>query len=199
MKVPGFLLLKPVQIALAGLSIIGAVALWFKAHDNNVRERDRLEQKVAATQEALERQVVVTAAKDDTLRTARANTDTVKVYLQSAAASYNRQRAGVNTSAPQPAGVPAGSVVVPIAFVESADSLARMVPILLATIEVERIASQRRIAAGDSTIRLLETQNAQLRLAIEAAKPGITDKIKWAGYGGAAVALGMMVLGNRGN
>lgn len=199
MKVPGFLLLKPVQIALAGLSIIGAVALWFKAHDNNVRERDRLEQKVAATQEAYEQMVVVTKAKDDTLRTARANTDTVKVYLQSAAASYNRQRAGISTTAPQPAGVPAGSVVVPIAFVESADSLARMVPILLATIEVERIASQRRIAAGDSTIRLLETQNAQLRLAIEAAKPGISDRLKWAGYGGAAVALGMMVLGNRGN
>lgn len=190
---PAWLFSKPAifaGIVTSGLLVGG---LWFRSHDARVRRDAVVNEKIKATEAALELQAVALQAAQDSLEAARLATDTVRVYVQNAAATYARARTGINTTAPQPPGTPAGSVVVPIAFVHAADSLARLVPELLATIRIERTASERRIAAGDSTIRLLEAQNAQLRIAIAAAKPGIAGKLKWAGYGGAAVALGLQL------
>jgi hypothetical protein len=189
-----WLLLRPVQIAIGVLLIGGIIWYIIRQHDARVRAEERLRATTEETDRAIAQQMEVAAALQDSLQEARARADTVITRTATAVTSYQRQRAAINTSAPRPAGVPEGMVVVPIAFVHSADSLARLVPELLATIRIEREASERLLVAERERTKLVEQQNAQLRLAIEEMRPNLFDKAKDLGLAAAVVYIGLQAL-----
>lgn len=181
-----------------GMAVVAlAITLWFRAHDARVRREAVAEAATAAIEAQIRAQDSVNIVLRDSLSSVQARTDTIRLTASASASNYQRARAQINTAAPQPPGVPAGSVVVPVVFVETADSLARMVPLLLATITAERAASERRIDALLRTDSLQRTEIEQLKIQVKAAGPGITGRLKWAGIG-AAVAFGAItLLGNR--
>lgn len=177
----------------AAVALALAITLWFKAHDARIRREAVARAETAEIEAKIVRADSVNEILRDSLRDVRIRTDTIRVASATAAQTYQRARAQVNTQAPQPPGIPAGSVVVPASFVEAADSLAKMVPLLLATITTERAASERRIDALLHTDSLHRAEIVQLKIQIEAAKPGLTGRLKWAGIG-AGVALGVITL-----
>jgi hypothetical protein len=172
-----------------------ALGLWFHAHDARIRKQAVVAERVKATEAARVHQDSIVATLQDSLRAARGHTNTLVVHAKAASATYAQQRAAVDVSAPQPDSVPAGMVVVPIAFVTAADSLSSQVERLTATIASERIASTARILAGDSANAILRAEVAQLRIAAEVGKIGTSDKIKYGAIGGGVMAAAILILG----
>lgn len=194
---PSWLLSKPALFAGGALALLLVGGLWFKAHDARVKREAIVQEQIRATEEQIARQDSVLQATQDSLEAARLHTDTVRVRTESAVTSYERQRARINLEAPQPTGTPPGTVNVPVAFVRTADSLAVLVPVLISTIALEREASERRIASSDSIRALLETEVRQLKIAVEASAPKVSDKLKYAAIGGAIIYAGTQILGRR--
>lgn len=196
MRIPAWATGRPAIFAGGVLLVALLAAWWLRAHDARVRREAIAAERVEALEAARVRQDSVIAAKDSALAVAQAATDTVTIYAAHAGGNYQRERARVNTAAPQPAGIPAGSVVVPVSFVRAADSMAVAIPQLLAAMASERAASEARIAAGDSLRVLLEEEVRQLKIVINASRPSATDRIKWAALGAGIMAAGALVLGN---
>jgi hypothetical protein len=193
-KTPSWLLTRPAVYAGVVIVVLVALAIWFRAHDARVRREAVAAAHVKEIERARVKQDSIIAVRDDSLAAARSNTDTVTVTVRAAASSYARQRAQIDTAAPQPIGVPRGMVVVSTAFVAAADSLARLVPQLLTTIATERAASDLRIQAGDSARALLISEVAQLKLEVAAVRPSWSGRIKDAAIGGAIIAAGIAIL-----
>lgn len=211
MKLPAFLLLKPVQYAAGILAIVTVVGLWYRGKIKDAEARGANEQLMAAN-DSLQRQnqidrdsaAVIVEATRDSLLQARLRSDVVRRAAGTATVNYETQRRPINVNAPQPAGVPAGHIVVPIAFVQAADSMAKMIPDLLTQMALERAASQRRIDAllfadslKDVAIRLKDERIVQLGVALEASKPSVMDRVKDAAIGGALIYGAVQLLGGR--
>jgi hypothetical protein len=175
------------------VALILAISLWFAAH--NARIRREAVAKAATERLVKERQRVdsVNVVLRDSLRIERVRTDTVKIVITAAAENYQRERGKVDLAAPQPAGVPAGHVVVPVSYVQAADSVAKLVPVLTNRIESERITYEARIDGLVRADSLSRAINEQLRIQIKAAGPGVTGRLKWAGVG-ALVTLGAVAI-----
>lgn len=169
------------------------IGLWLRARDARVRREATAAAAIQAVEAKRAQADSTNAVLRDSLRSVRARTDTVRIVVTNTVQAYVRERAAVDTEAPRPANVPPGSVVVPLSFVASADSLAKLVSVLNATIETERMAYERRIAALIRTDSLSRAINGQLHAQIRAARPGITDRLQWAGVG-AAVAFGAVAI-----
>lgn len=208
MKIPGFLLLRPVQYAIGIAAVAGLVTVWISRHDAKVG-REAVNDLKTALNDTLQAELEVvrdSAAKvveatRDTLQEVRLRADVVRRSVGTASTNYDAQRRLVNTSAPQPAGVPAGHVVVPLAYVQAADSAIRMLPRLLEQAALERAASQQRIDAlllqhtlDTMAIRLRDQRIVLLNEALSAAKPSVSSKLKWAGYGAAAAVVALQLL-----
>jgi len=210
-KIPGLLLLKPVQYGIGLVAIVGVVGVWYRGKINDAKDQAIADFQSAANDTLQARNKIVRDSADavvkkmaDTLLAVQLRADVARRSTIAASANYDAQRRLVNTSAPQPAGVPAGSVIVPIAFVVAADSAIKMLPILLTQAALERAASQQQIEAlrfqhtqDTIAIRLVQEQNAQLRAAIEAAKPGLLDRAKGYAIGGVIVYAAVTLLGGR--
>lgn len=195
MKIPLWLLSRPALYAGGILLALAAVGLWFRAHDARVRREEAARVRIEQLEIARIRQDSTIIATQDSLSEARANVDTVVAAASAGVASYAQQRARISTTAPQPASTPPGMVVVPVSFVAAADSLAALVPQLVAQMAAERLASERRIVAVDSAYALARAEIVQLQIAVKAAKPGLSGKVKYAAIGGGIVAVGLALLG----
>ena len=211
MKIPGFFLLKPVQYGLGIAAIVGMIGLWYRGKINDAKDEaindykmaanDTLQKKLKVVQDSA---AAVVKATRDSLRDAQLRADVERRRTVSALASYNAARAAIDVNAPQPAGVPVGHVVVPIAFVVAADSAIKMLPILLEQSALERAASQRTIAAfmhqdslKDVQIGLIRAQVTQLEVALKAAQPSLMDRAKDAALGGAIIYGAVQLLGRK--
>lgn len=198
-----WLLSKP-ALTVAGLLIAGAIGSgWLAANNAKVRERDRADQNAVRFDSLALAKKVEIATKDSLYEialqqatTARLRTDTVRRSITAASQSYARQRAAVNTTAPQRPGLSPDSIVVSREFVAAADSVMRLVPDLLAAGAREREAWQREREASQirhQSMMTLDTLRVQeitaLRIAVQAARPGVSDKAKWVAYGLAASAI----------
>lgn len=189
----GRLIPLPAIYAGAAVLVLGTGGAIYHAKIQRVKRETLALERARVKDEAVQQQSAVVTALQDSLQEERNRTNIVRANTQAASASYAHQRAAINTSAPQPPGVPAGYVAVPKSFIESADSLARLVPELVATINRERAASDRLQAADSVRTALLMEEVAQLKIAIKNASPGVYDKVKWAGVG-AVLGLGVALI-----
>ena len=191
-RLPGLLLSRPAIYGAVAVAMLGTAAAWSHARDNRIRQEAVVAERIATLERERVRLDGVVLAAQDSLRRVRAHTDTVRVATEAAGAVYSRERARVDTSAAvQPACVPQGSVVVSVAYVAAADSVAALVPVLVARIEAERVAADARIQAADSVARVLAAENAELRIAATIGKPGkLGHYVTVAGTVAGAVAAG---------
>lgn len=194
MTLPAWLVSRPAVYAAILIATLGAVGLWFHAHDMRIKREAVTAELVKQKEAQIADQDSVNALLQDSLDGARENTDTATVHTQAAVNSYQRNRAAINTTSSQPSGVAAGSIVVPIAFVHAADSLARLVPQLMNTMAQERAASELRIEGLKTIVALQDSAIVQLKIAVSAARPGLSGRIKDAAIGGAIVAIGLQLL-----
>lgn len=180
-------------IAAGAIVILLVVWLYSRSRDERIRREAVAKAEVAKLSAERARADTLNTLLRDSLRTAQARTDTVRITTTAAAKSYERERSKVDTAAPQPAGVPEGHVIVPVSYVQAADSLAALVPTLTAALDSERAVSERRINALIRTDSLTRAINRQLQIQLEATKPRTSDKLKWAMIGG-GVALGAVAI-----
>jgi len=207
--IPAVLLSKPALYAGAVVAVLTVGGLWYRGKINDAKREAVLEQQMAANDSlTVQNQVVrdsaakVVEATRDTLLQVQLRADVQRRSTVAASANYDAQRRLVNTGTPQIAGVPAGHMVVPIAFVVAADSAIKMLPILLTQAALERAASQQRIDAlvlqhmlDTTAIRLRDERIVQMGVALEAAKPSLLDRTKGYVIGGVVVYAAVKLLG----
>lgn len=167
------------------LVLVAVLVGWlaFRARDERIRAEALLQDRIAATEQQL-------GIARDSLRSARAKTDTIVRIVNRTVTEYRDQRARVDTLKRTDTlridSIPPGHVVVPIEYVRSADSLAIALPLLEARIRIERIAA-------DSLSKIQQTEILALKDLNRVTRGSWTTKLKWAGVG-AGLALGAVTV-----
>jgi len=187
---------KAQWIAAGAVVVFLTIWLYSRSRDERIRREAVAKAEVTQIKAARAHADTVNAMLRDSLQAAHAHTDTVRVVVDTALASYAAERGKVDiTHAAQPLGTPVGFVVVPVAYVQAADSVAALVPTLTAALDAERAVSSQRIAALIRTDSMSRAINTRLETEIKAVKPHTSDKLKWALIGG-GIALGVKALKN---
>lgn len=173
------------------VALLVAGAAWLYLHDKRVREDAVARQRLEGLEVERLKQDSIIAIQARQLHVAVSRTDTVVVTVREVVTRYAEARAEVDTThARQPTGTPVGSVVVTRDFIDHADSLAAIVPTLLARVAAEREAQAKLRQSSDSVRVILE---GKVTLLESMGRPKRSDRLRDYLIGG-AVALTVYIV-----